>query len=187
MIPKVEGRASQPARYRRSPTRRGRAFVLLASVLLLASAATAAPSDDPAAGGAAGGPPADQRRVADARGAAGEVLAHVYAVYLGIRGCAEASRELGRAEFLPTIGLDEVREAMRAVDAAAREAKFDVDAIWARISPLGLATAEAVKKGTPDNERTCKALGSVFRADLSTLQNVFNFLGVSRSIILKDF
>ena len=122
-----------------------------------------------------------------ARAAAEEYLRHIYAVYLSIRGCSEASAARGKPELLPSVPLDEVRRAMRQIDLAAKEVGLDVEALWAEISPVGLITAEALKADTPANLENCARLGGVFRVDLGNLQNALNALGSSRVVIEKDF
>lgn len=122
-----------------------------------------------------------------AREAAERLLKHMYAVYLGIRGCTEAAMQLGKPEHMPAISLDDARRTMRAVDLAAREAGLDIDRLWSEIAPLGVVTAEALKGGTVANLEQCRTIGSVFRIDLANFQNVIGGLGSSRPLIEKDF
>ena len=119
--------------------------------------------------------------------AADAYLRHLYSVYLSIRGCTEASRELNKAEFMPTVSFGDARRIMRNVDIAAKEVGIDTDRLWVEIGPLGLITAEAVKKDTPTNLALCARVGSVFRIDLGNLQNVLVALGSKRALIEKDF
>ena len=121
------------------------------------------------------------------REAAAEFLRHLYAVYLGIRGCTEASLELGKPEFLPSVTLLDARRAMTAVDAAAKGAGLDVDGIWTEVAPLGVVTAEALKEDSPDHLANCRRIGAVFRIDLANLQNTLSKLGEARPLIEKDF
>lgn len=122
-----------------------------------------------------------------AREAAEQLLKHMYAVYLGLRGCTEAALQLGKPEYAPTISLDDVRRTMRAVDSAAKEAGLDIDRLWSEIAPLGLVTAEALKSGSGAHVEQCRSIAGVFRIDLGNFQSVLGQLGTKRPLIEKDF
>ncbi len=122
-----------------------------------------------------------------AREAADAYLRQIYAVYFSIRGCTEASLAHRKAEFLPSVSLDEARRTMRNVDSAAKEVGIDTDRIWAAVGPVGVITAEALKADTAENIANCALVGGVFRIDLGNLQNVLHALGSTRALIEKDF
>ena len=119
--------------------------------------------------------------------AAEEFLRHLYAVYLALRACTEASQQIGKPEYMPTVSLEEARRTMRTVDEASKEVGLDVDRIWAEIGPVGLITAEAIKTDTPNNLANCRNIGGIFRFYLGNLKNTLKDLGYKRSLIEKDF
>lgn len=124
---------------------------------------------------------------ADARNAGAIYLRHLYAVYLAIRACTEASLEHGEPERLPTLSLADARRSIRVAENAARDAGLDVDRIWREVAPVGVITGEALKENSARDIARCGQLGGVFRIDLGNLQNALTKLGSQRSVIEKDF
>jgi hypothetical protein len=131
----------------------------------------------------------DVTKSTEAHQAAEQFLRHLYAVYFAVRGCTEAGLQLAKPEYLSSGGvtLEDARRTMKVVDAVAKEAGLNVDRIWADVAPLGLITAEALKKEPPDHTKECRAIGGVFRVDLGNLQNALTSLGSRRTLIEKDF
>lgn len=163
-------------------TRAGVLFVLWLAVT--ASSATGALEERSAP---AFRPPSRDKRESPQQ-AAEQFLRHLYAVYLGLRACAELGEQEGRPTVAPSVTLEDARRALKAVDAAASEAGLDVQRVWIDAAPLGLVTAEYLKERPPEERIAhCRKVGSVFRIDLGNLQNVLTALGSHRSIIEKDF
>lgn len=124
----------------------------------------------------------------EARKAGEQYLAHIYAVYLALRACAEVAASEGRPEPVGSVTLEEARRAMKALDGAALEVGLEVERIWANSSPVGLVTAEHLKTLAPEaREKHCRQIGSVFRIDLGNLQRILVALGARRPVIEKDF
>ncbi len=116
-----------------------------------------------------------------------EHLKFLYTSYFTIRGCTEASVELGKQELQTRVSLDEARSTMQAVEQAAKEVGLDIDAAWRAASPVGQITAESLKKDTPENLERCRSASHYFRLILSRFQLAIAQLGSKRSLIKKDF
>lgn len=136
---------------------------------------------------AVAGPPLVPEAADRVRSAAGEHLRYLYTMYLAIRGCTEASQELSRPDYLPSVRLEDARRTMTTVDLAAREAGLDVDGAWAEAAPVGETTAQALKSDAPDHLDKCQRTGRLFRLVLSRLQVTLAQLGSRRPLIEKDF
>ena len=114
-------------------------------------------------------------------------LRSLYAFYLAMKGCTEASEELTKTEFRPSISLDDARRTMTAADAAAKEVGLDVDGIWAKAAPVGELSAASLKVDTPENLDKCRRSARLFRTILSRFQLAVSALGYRGSLIGKDF
>lgn len=115
------------------------------------------------------------------------VLRHLYAVYLGLRTCAEVASETGRVAAEPVVGIEEARRVLKEIDPAASKAGIDVKRSWSEAAPSAVVTAEALRLDTPENQAICHKLGSVFRIDAANLQALLARLGASAELIEKDF
>lgn len=114
-------------------------------------------------------------------------LKFLYAVYFAIKGCTEASAQLGKDEYRPSVNLDEARATVMRAEAAGRQVGLDLAGAWRQASPVGQITAESLKADTPVNLDRCKRTGRYFRSIVSQLQLALNELGSQESILQRDF
>lgn len=114
-------------------------------------------------------------------------LRHAYTIYLGLKACAELRTEQNDPSFLSTVGLDEARKALHAIDGAASSVGVDVGAQWAQAAPKAVVTAEALKREPHRFIAVCQRMGGIFRNDEANLQNLLAAVGSKQVLIPKDF
>ncbi|VVB42650.1 exported protein of unknown function [Beijerinckiaceae bacterium RH AL1] len=114
-------------------------------------------------------------------------LRHAYTIYLGLKACAELRTEQNDPSFLSTVGLDEARKALHAIDGAASSVGVDVGAQWAQAAPKAVVTAEALKREPHKVVAVCQRMGGIFRNDEANLQNLLAAVGSKQVLIPKDF
>lgn len=149
---------------------------------LAAMTVTAQAQDEQPADPSRPGRTSEQRR----REAEGH-LQNLYTFYFAVKGCAEASEELGKPEYKPSISLDDARRTMTAADSAAKSAGLDTASIWAKAAPLGELTAAGLESDTPGNLGNCRRSTRLFRIIVSRFQTAVAALGFSGTLIEKDF
>jgi len=135
-------------------------------------------------------PSIETRRPEDIEGWKREAEGHLkflYAVYFAIKGCTEASVELAREEYRPSVNLDEARATVMRAEAASRKVGLDVDGAWQQASPIGQITAESLKADTPVNLDRCRRTGRYFKNIVSQLQLALTELGSQEAIFQRDF
>lgn len=145
------------------------------------SPATANGSDTPAAS-AGTQVPNDVRRAGVA-----SYLRHLYAVYFGIRACAEMSVAANDRSLVSEVSLEEARRTLKLIDAASAEVGLDADATWTAVAPVATVTAEALKADPSGNLERCHGLGALFRTDVGNLQGNLRLLGARTLLIPKDY
>ena len=114
-------------------------------------------------------------------------LRHAYTIYLGLKACSELRTEQNDPSFLSTVGLEEARKALHAIDGAASSIGVDVGAQWAKAAPKAVVTAEALKREPHRFIAVCQRMGGIFRNDEANLQNLLAAVGSNQVLIPKDF
>ncbi len=114
-------------------------------------------------------------------------LRHAYTIYLGLKACSELRTEQNDPSFLSTVGLEEARKALHAIDGAASSVGVDVGAQWAQAAPKAVVTAEALKREPHRFIAVCQRMGGIFRNDEANLQNLLAAVGSKQLLIPKDF
>lgn len=114
-------------------------------------------------------------------------LRHLYSVSLGLRACFEISAEQKDQSFVPSVSLDEARETLKLVGAAATEVNIDFSAAWSAASPRAATAALALKQQAATHLEYCRKMGSLFRIDASNLQSLLYSLGAKTIILFKDY
>ena len=146
--------------------------------------------DAPAAERAQAQPPSSETRrpedLRDVKRAAEGHLEFLYAVYFAVKGCTEASTELAKDEYRPSVNVDEARATVMQAEAASRKVGLDIERAWQIASPVGQITAESLKADTPVNLDRCQRTGRYFNNIVSQLQHALADLG-SQDSILRDF
>src|SRR5215207_5293389 len=94
-----------------------------------------------------------------------------------LKGCTEASTELAKDEYRPSVNVDEVRATIMRAEAASRKLGLDVDRAWQQASPVGQITAESLKSDTPTNLDRCQRTGGYFKNVVSHLEFALIELG----------
>src|SRR5215207_3505103 len=104
-----------------------------------------------------------------------------------LKGCTEASTELAKDEYRPSVNVDEVRATVMRAEAASRKAGLDIERAWQIASPVGQITAKSLKADTPVNLDRCQRTGRYFKNIVNALQLALTDLGSQDPILLKDF
>ena len=173
-----------------SGTRAARApstLLPMAAAALLASAIPGAPLLAAATGVTSGADAMTQVPEDVRKAAVASYLRHLYAVYFGIRACAEMSVAQDDRSLASEVSLEEARKKLKLIDAASAEVGIDAQEVWTAVVPLASVTAEALKANPSDSLERCHALGALFRTDVGNLQGNLRLLGAKTLLMPKDY